>query len=116
MENFDKTLTEKDVVQSPADCVLDAVILQIQRAKLEYFIPKEVHDKFENLDQETLLITFETKYNDKVFKGTDRLAYYEEPMSNSLLGKFLTKYKTLQVGKQIKVAYNSKGHSKISVE
>ena len=62
------------------------------------------------------MIHFETKYNDRHIGGTDRLRFYEEPMINSNLGKFIMKYETLKVGTKIKVEFNSDGFSSIKIK
>ena len=116
VKELDTVLTVKDVVASPVDEVLEGVIVKIEKGLLSEFVPAQVHDKFDNLEQETLNIHFETKYNDKNLKGTDRIAFYEEPMTNSKLGKFLTKYEELKVGTKIKVDYDEKGFGSIRLK
>ena len=112
---YDKVLTEKSVVASPKDEILSGIITNIQQGLLSEFIDSSVHSKFDNLHQETLLIEYEVKYGDKILKGNDKFGYYAEPMSNSKLGKFLTKYKELKTGMPIKVMYNAEGFGKIVV-
>lgn len=113
---FNDKLTKESIVQSPKDVKLDGVITGIEKGLLSEFVDPRVHDKFDNLEQETLNIHFECKFNDKSIKGTDRLAYYSEPMSHSKLGKFLEKYGELKAGQSIKVDYNGKGFGSILVE
>lgn len=115
MEIYNNTISKDKIVASPVDTVLDGVITKIEKGKLSEFIDPKVHGSFDNLDQETLRIQFEVKFSDKVIKGNDRLAFYDEPMSNSKLAKFLTKYEELKSGVQIKVIYDSNGFGKIVV-
>lgn len=116
VEVFNKKLTKDDIVASPCDEVLTGVITKIEKGLLGSFVDEKVHSKFDNLDQETLMIYFETKFNDMIIKGSDRLAYYEKPMTNSKLGKFLLKYGSLEAGQQIKIVYNSEGFGRIKVD
>lgn len=114
LENFQKDKSE--VVQSPKDEILDGVIIQFQRGKLKEFLKPEVHPKFDNLDQETLVLHFETRFNDKIIKGTDRMPYYEEPMSNSKMGKFLNKYDKMIIGAKVKIMYDGDGFGHIKLD
>ncbi len=112
----DFEMNTEQVVASPKDEILDAVIIKIEKGLLSEFINPEVHHKFDNLESETLLVHFETKYNDRIIGGTDRIRFYEEPMINSNLGKFITKYNTLKVGIKIKVEFNADGFSSIKIK
>jgi len=116
VETFEKSMNKSQVVQSPRDEILKGVIIKIEKGLLSEFLDPAVHAKFDNLEQPTLRLSFEVKYNDKIIKGQDRLNYYEEPMSNSKLGKFLTKYDKLEVGQEIKVIYNDNGFGSIKVD
>jgi len=116
VENFTEKFTKEDIVASPVDETLSGVITQIHKGVLKEFLDIKVHEKFDNLDQETLKIDFEVKFNDMIIKGNDRIAYYKEPMSNSKLGKFLKKYGEFKIGVEIKVNYDGEGFGKISVK
>lgn len=113
---FKENMTKESVIASPKDEVLPGVVLKIEKGLLSEFLDPAVHNKFDNLEQETLRIEFEVSFNDKHIKGNDRLAYYSEPMTNSKLGKFLNKYGELKVGQQIKVIYDGEGFGKIKVD
>lgn len=110
---YTENQTKESIIASPRDEILDGVIIKIDKGLLSEFIDPKVHSKFDNLEQPTLNITIDVKFNDKVIKVTDRIAYYKEPMTNSKLGKFLNKYDKLEVGKQIKVFFNSEGFGNI---
>lgn len=116
VKDYNTVLTVKDVVASPVDEILDGVIIKIEKGLLSEFIPESVHSKFDNLEQSTLNIHFQTTYNEKNIGGTDRIAFYDEPMTNSKLGKFLTKYEELKVGQKIKVEFNGDGFSSIKLK
>ena len=116
VEIFNTEMKKEQVVASPKDEILNGVIIQIEKGLLKEFVPEEVHKSFDNLDQPTLKITFEVDFNGKKITSSDRLAFYEEPMTNSKLGKFLNKYNTLKVGSLIKVVYNGDGFGKIKVD
>ena len=116
VEGFNKIVTSKDIVASPVDEILDGVTTTIEKGLLKEFIDEKYHEEFDNLDQEHLLIHFEVKFNNKILKGNDRLAYYAEPMSNTKMAKFITKYDELKAGQKIKVIYNAKGFGKIKLD
>ena len=113
---FNEVLTKASVVESPRDVILDGVIISIEKGLLREFLDESVYSKFDNLDQETLKITYECQYNNKSLLGNDKIAYYSSPGSNSKLGKFLTKYSELKVGLLIKVEYDGEGFGKIKVK
>jgi len=116
MEIFNKKITKSEIIASPTDEILTGVITNIEKGVLKEFLNEGVQSKFDNLDQETLKIYFECKFEDKIIKGSDRLAYYEKPMSNSKLGKFLIKYDELNVGREIKVVFDKNSFGKIKVD
>ena len=113
---FSETMTKAQVVASPKDEVLSGVITTIEKGLLSEFLDERVHSKFDNLEQPTLRIGFEVSFGDKTIKGNDRLAFYDEPMANSKLGKFLEKYGELKAGQEIKVLYDGDGFGKIKVD
>jgi len=115
-QTFNTNLKKSDVVESPKDIILDGVIVGMEKGLLSEFLDPSVHSKFDNLEQPTLKIHFEVKFKERLIKGNDRLPYYDEPMSNSKLGKFLTKYEELKTEKKIKVEYNDKGFGSIRLE
>lgn len=113
---FNSTMNKDMIVASPKDEVLTGVITKIEKGLLSEFVDPSVHSKFDNLEQPSLRIEFEVQYNDKTVKGNDRFAFYEEPMSNSRLGKFLAKYTELKSGVEVKVLYNEEGFGKIKLD
>lgn len=114
---FSETISKSDLVASPVDEVLkDGIITNIEKGLLSEFVDEKYHKEFDNLGQESLLIYFEVKFNDKILKGTDRIAYYKEPMTNTKIGKFINKYGDLKVGAKINLFYNSKGFGKIQLD
>lgn len=113
---FNEVLTKESIVESPADVVLEGIIIKIEKGLLSEVINPEVQHKFNNLDQEHLFIEFECKFKDKIIKGSDRIPYYSEPMTNSKLAKFLTKYGELKVGQLIKIDFDGDGFSKIKLK
>ena len=113
---FNESIDKSKVVESPKDQILDGVIVKIEKGLLSEFIDPQYQEKFDNLEQETLNIEFEVHFNDKILKGNDRFAYYEEPMSNSKLGKFIEKYDEFKAGVKIKIEYNGKGFGKIKCD
>ena len=116
VSQYSEKQNKSDVVQSPKDEILNGVIVDIKKGLLSEFVDSQYHTKFDNLEQEQLEIQYETKFKDKILKGFDRIAYYEKPMSNSKLGKFLTKYETLDIGISIKIIYDGDGFGKIKVD
>ena len=116
VEVFNKKLDKSVIVASPRDEILNGVIVQVEKGLLREFLDESVHSKFDNLDQDTLKFTIECEFDNKKFNVIDRIAFYDEPMSNSKLAKFLNKYDTLEVGKQIKVIFDKDGFGKIKVD
>ena len=113
----DFKMNSSQVKESPKDVKLDGVIIKIDKGILREFLPENIDlTNWEGLDNETLLIHFETKFEDRTIGGTDRLTFYEEPLSNSKLGKFLQKYDELKVAQRIKINFNGKGYSSILLE
>lgn len=110
------TLTKKDIVESPKDMILDAVIIEANRTKWEEIIPKEKINKFEEPKKEIIQVKFEVLFEEKILKGEDTMAYYDKPMSNSKVGMFLNKYESFVPGTKIKVLYDSKGFGSIKVD
>lgn len=109
-------MTSKDIVASPKDEILEAYIVKVERGLLSEFIPDKVHAKFDNLEQDTLQIYFEYKFNDKVLSSVDRISFYEEPSEHSKLAKYIRKYETSPtVGQKIKVEFNTDGFSSIRI-
>lgn len=109
-------MNKKSVVQVPKDTILDGVIIDVEKTTWAKIISPEKICKFDEPDQEIILIKFETKYNDSNLKGEDTFKFYENPMANSKLGKFLEKYTDLKVGQSIKVDYNKDGFPSIRIE
>ena len=107
-------MTKDSVVESPADIILSGAITKIEKGQLREFIKPEYHSKFDNnLDKETLLVHFEARFDERIIGGTEKVAYYAEPMSNSKLGKIITKYGEFRVGKEIKIQFDGDGFSHI---
>lgn len=116
VSEFNKTMTKDSVIASPKDEILNGVVLKIEKGLLGEFLDDKVKDKFDNLEQPTLFFYIECKFNNKHIRTTDRLAFYEEPMSNSKLGKYLEKYGELKAGQEIKVIFNDKGFGSIKLD
>jgi len=116
VKDFTEKLDKSVVVASPVDEILEGVIIKIERGMLKEFLDPKVHEKFDNLEQDTLKFHLEVKFNDKIINVSDKINYYEEPMNNTKLGKFLNKYDTLGVSKVVKVIFDGKGFGKIKVD
>ena len=110
------SMNKKDVVASPKDEILNGIIIDINKTTWAGIIPEDKIGKFDDPNKEIVQIKFECKYENNVLKGEDVLPYYGAPMSNSKLGKFLIKYDSLKVGKEIKVIYDGDGFGKIKVD
>jgi len=111
------TMNKSNIVQSPKDCILPAVITRVDKGLLQEFLGNNIDlTKWSNLDAPFLLIHFETKFEDRVIGGTDRIAFYEQPLSGTNLGKALEKYGSLNIGTEIKVIFDGKGFSSIVLE
>jgi len=109
-------MNKKVVVSSPRDVILSAIVTEVNKTCWEEIIPSEKLEKYDDPKKEIVQIKFETKFEETNLKGHDTLPYYEKPMSNSNLGKFLEKYEDLCPGKEIKVIYNDKGFGQIKLD
>ena len=113
---FDKKMNADCVTKSPKSETLNGVIVKIEKGLLEEFLDDSVKSKFDNLDQPTLKIYFEYKFDGVTIIASDRIPYYENPMENSNLGKFIDRYKELKVPQEIKISFDNKGFGKIKLE
>jgi len=104
------------VVQVPKDTLLDGVIISVEKTKWNKIIDPDKLHKFEFPDEDIVQVKYEVKHEDKIMKGDETFRYYEFPMANSKLGKFLNKYETLKPEIKIKVDYNTKGIPSIRLE
>jgi len=109
------SMTADKVVESPRDTVVEAVIVEVSKTTWRNIIDPDKLNKFDFPDEEIVEIKYETKYKENHIRGSKTYKYYENPMSNSKLGKFLTKYGKLEAGVQIKVFYDDKSIPKISL-
>lgn len=118
VESFTDKFVKSDVVESPKDVILDGVVIKIDKGQLKEFVPKEKWDKFDNLEQETLLVHFETAFKGRNLTGSDKISYYPKGSipSNSNLGKFIQKYDSIAVGVKIKVEFDGNGYSSIKLK
>lgn len=109
-------MNKSQVVKSPKDEILKAVVLEVNKTCWAEIIAPEKLGEFDEPNKELVQIKFEASYDDNKLKGEDTFAYYERPMSNSKLGKYLEKYDELKVGQVIKVIYNKDGFGKVKVD
>ena len=117
MENLTNFKMTKDkVVQSPKDEILEGVIIEVNKTTWANIIPADKLHKFTEVDKHIIQIKYETMFKNNSLKGEETYTYYENPMSNSKLGKYLMKYESLEVGKKIKVLFNKDGYSSIMIE
>tara|TARA_R100001591_G_scaffold39587_1_gene51207 strand:+ start:5398 stop:5739 length:342 start_codon:yes stop_codon:yes gene_type:complete len=107
------TITKKDVVESPKDTILDAVVIAANKTCWAEIIAPDKLAKFDEPNKEIIQILFETAFNGTNLAGEDTMAYYEKPMSNSKMGTFLIKYDSFEPGTKIKVIYDDKGFASI---
>lgn len=109
-------MNRKSVVETPTDKILDGIIVDIEKTTWRNIITAEKLHKFENPDDEILQVKYEVKVDDKVLKGEDTFRFYENPMSNSKLGKLLLKYDSLEIQKEIKVEFDGDGYTSIKLK
>lgn len=115
-EVYNAQITKKDIVASPEDVTLDGIIISITKGLTSEFVDSQYHKDFDedSLKKEQLSIDFEVTFQNRKITGNDRMNFYEEPLSNTSMAKFMVKYdEGLKVGTKIKVQYNSKGFGKI---
>jgi len=109
-------MNKKAVIETPKEEILVGIIIDINKTTWANLISPDKLNKFDNPEEDILNIKFEVTYKDKQFKGEETYRYYEQPMSNSKLGKFLNKYEDLKAGKEIKVVYNKEGFPSIMID
>ncbi len=118
-EVYNAEVTKEDIVASPKDEILNGIIISINKGLLSEFVDSQYHKDFdeESLKKQQLSINFEVTFENRTISGNDRMNFYKEPLSNTSMAKFFTKYDGgLKVGTKIKVQYNSKGFGKISLD
>ena len=109
-------MNKKQVVQVPKDTILDGIVIDVKKSTWLQIISPDKIGKFENPNDEILVISYECKFNDKILKGEDTVRYYPEPMANSKLGQFLEKYENLKAGVSVKVEYSGDGFPSIKLK
>lgn len=109
-------MNKSQVVRSPKDEILKAVVLEVNKTCWAEIISPEKLGRFDEPKKQLVQIKFETTFENNRLKGEDTFAYYPEPMSNSKLGKYLEKYDELKVGQVIKVIYDKDGFGKVKVD
>ena len=109
-------MNKNQIKDVPKDTIQDGIVIAIDKCNWKMIVPADKLHKFENPDEEVLVVKYETKYNDSNLKGEDTIRYYAEPFPNSNLGKFLTKYDNLEVGSKVKVTFDGNGFSSIKLD
>jgi len=117
MENIKNfTMKKEEIVKSPKDVILDAVVIESNKTTWANIIKPDKIGKFEDPNKVIVQIKYEYGFDDRVLKGEDTMAYYEKPMVNSNLGKYLFKYGDLQVGQKIKIVFGGDGFGSIKLD
>jgi len=110
----------------PEDSILTGVITRIDDGIVKDFIPKEHHEKWNNLDSHAIELNIELHFEENGEKKVENIkqlfTYIDEdgktkftPKSN--LGKYFKKYDKLpEPGDQIKIITNESGHGKVKIE
>lgn len=109
-------MNKNQVIKVPKDTVLDGVIVDIEKTTWANIIDPEKLSKFDEPNQEILRIKYEYQYEGNVLTSNESFKYYEKPMANSKLGKFLNKYETLKVGVSIKIDIDGNGFPSIRID
>lgn len=109
-------LSKKDVISSPKDEILDAVIIEANKTTWAEIIDPEKISKFEEPNKEIVQIKYEVLYEGRHIKGEDTFNYFDKPMDNSKLGLYLNKYESFEPSTKIRIVYDSKGIGKIKVD
>lgn len=102
-------MNKDKVIKVPKDTILDGVVIDVVKTTWLQIISPDKINRFENPNDEILVIKYQCKWEDKVLTGEDTYKYYENPFENSKLGSFLTKYEDLKAGIKIKVVYSGEG-------
>ncbi len=109
-------MDKNQVIETPKDIILNGIVISVTKTTWRNIVDESKLSKFDNPDQEIVNIDFEVGFNEKILKGNDTITYYEQPMSNSKLGKYLIKYEKLKVGQTIKVEYSGDGFPSIKIK
>jgi len=107
------TQTSKDVIKSPKDTVLRGKVISAEKTTWRKIIDPDKISKFDEPDKDIIQVKYEVEFEGTNISGSDTMAYFEKPMSNSKMGKYLEKYGSFEVGQDISVDFDDKGYSKL---
>lgn len=112
----------EDLVETPKDKIEDAIVTRLVQTTWREFLktttdPKkyeEVLEKFKEPDKKIVVIHFKTDQTN--VEGNDTANVYNPIPDNSNLGKIISKYGGLNVGRKIKIAFDGNGYTSIHLD
>lgn len=107
MENQLPTI--KDVREVPKNDVVDAAVIDIKVKTWRDIISAEKIDKFDNPDEEQIIV----KYEAAGFIREEKFRNDKNPTTTSRTGRYLVRYSEFKIGQIIKVDFDNDGKSSI---
>lgn len=113
----------EDVIETPKDIIEDAIVTKLIPTTWREFLKtktteknkyEEMLQKFQEPDKQIVVIHFKTEKTN--VEGNDTANVYTPIPDNSKLGKIITKYGGLNVGRKIKVAFDGNGYTSIHLD
>lgn len=118
MTNKNITLpTKEDVVTTPKNTVLEAVIIDVTVESWEEHLGEspglnKIRDQDIDIEALQCFITFETESG---HRDSTVATYYQTPSERSKIGKLLKTYGSIDVGTKIQVHYNAEGKATVQL-
>jgi hypothetical protein len=107
--------TKKDVKELPRDTEVEVLIYNYDIKPWNEIIKiQEKLDKFDNPDQLQMILYYENK--ELNIKASENFPFFENPTSNTKLGKFLLKYSEIKLPMTVKIKYDKGGKGKIVID
>jgi len=107
MEN--KLPTKNDVREVPKNDVIEAIVIDIQVKTWKELISKDKIDKFDNPEEEQIIV----KYDAKGFIREEKFKNEANPTTTSKTGRYLVRYEEFKIGQKVKVDFDNEGKSTI---
>lgn len=111
-EKQTKIPSKDDIVESPKDVIVDAVVDSFEVTTWREFLDDETKSsKFDNPDKDIIVVRYTDTENG--YNGTDTINLMNPPSDRSKIGKYLNRYGDFAKGQSIKVEYDGEGFSRI---
>ncbi len=113
----------EDLVETPKDSIEDATVTRLENTTWRELLRvkttedkkyEEMLKKFNEPDKPIVVIHFKTDKTN--VEGNDTANIYNPIPDNSKLGKIISKYGGLNVGRKIKIAFDGNGYTSIHLD